>query len=106
MRAAYKERLEALVDAADRHCRGVLRFRPVRTGMHAVADVVGVSAERVFKEALGRGVEVMPISAYFLRPQSTANALILGFASIHPDSMVPGMERLARAIEAAQRRPD
>jgi GntR family transcriptional regulator/MocR family aminotransferase len=106
MRAAYKERLEALVDAADRHCRGVLRFRPVRTGMHAVADVVGVSAERVFKEALGRGVEVMPISAYFLRPQSTANALILGFASIHPNSMVPGMERLARAIEAAQRRPD
>jgi GntR family transcriptional regulator/MocR family aminotransferase len=105
MRAAYRERLEALADAARRFCGGVLQLRPVRTGMHAVADVIGVSAERVFEEAAARGVEVMPLSAYFLRPVTSANALIMGFAPVRPDGLVTGMQQLAAAIEAARRRP-
>ncbi len=102
MRAACRERLDGLKAAAERHCGGVLRFRPVRTGMHAVADLDEVDAEAVYREAAARGVEVMPLSAYYLRP-SSANALVLGFASVHPDTMDAGMERLAAAIEAARR---
>jgi DNA-binding transcriptional MocR family regulator len=56
----------------------------------------------VYQEAAARGVEVMPLSAYYLRP-SSSNALVLGFASVHPDTMDAGMERLAAAIEAARR---
>ena len=41
MRAVYAERLEALAAAADRFCGGALRLRPVRTGLHAVADLEG-----------------------------------------------------------------
>ena len=103
MRAAYRERLEALGDAAERYCGGVLALRPVRTGMHAIADLQGVRAERVFEEASARGVEVMPLSAYYLRPVSSTNALMLGFACVHPDGLVTGMQRLAAAIEAAGR---
>jgi DNA-binding transcriptional MocR family regulator len=67
--------------------------------------VIGVSAERVFEEAAARGVEVMPLSAYFLRPVTSANALIMGFAPVRPDGLVTGMQQLAAAIEAARRRP-
>ncbi len=108
MRAAYRERLEALGEAAKQLCGGVLHLRPVHTGLHAVADLSGVAAERVFEEALRRGVETMPLSAYYLRGsrgessprRSVPNALLLGFAPVAPEALRRGMEQLARAIEA------
>jgi DNA-binding transcriptional MocR family regulator len=41
------------------------------------ADAVAVS-----EQALGRGVEVMPLSEYALARQPVANALIVGFAAV------------------------
>jgi GntR family transcriptional regulator/MocR family aminotransferase len=101
MRAAYRERLEALYAAAERFCRGALRVRTARTGLHVVADVEGADATRVFEEALARGVEVMPLSAYYFGGGKAANGLVLGFGGVRPDAMDPGMERLAAAIQAA-----
>ncbi len=103
MRAAYRERLEALADAAERRCGGALRLRKARTGLHAVADLAGVAAVRVFEEAAARGVEVMPLSAYFFGRTRAPDALVLGFGAVRPDSMDRGMQRLADAIEAARR---
>ena len=110
MRAAYRERLDALTDAAERWCRGVLTLRPVRSGLHAVADLAGVDAERVCHEAAVRGVEVMPLSQYYFgRPRSiirehgSTNAIVLGFAAVGPDVLKRGMQQLASAIEAAER---
>jgi GntR family transcriptional regulator/MocR family aminotransferase len=104
MRAAYRERLAALVDAAERCCPGELRPRPVRTGMHVVADLDGADAETVFHEAAARGVEVTPLSAYFADGASAANALVLGFAAVGPEAVRLGMERLAAAIAASRGR--
>jgi len=110
MRAAYRERLEALTAAADHWCRGALELRPVATGLHAVADLAGVDAQRVFREAAARGVEVTPLAHYYLgRPTSitadhrSTNAIVLGFASVRPEALGRGMEQLAAAIEAAAR---
>src|SRR5262249_39284133 len=50
VRSAYRERFEALVDAAQRCCSGVLSLRPIQTGLHAVADLDGVDEERVCEE--------------------------------------------------------
>jgi GntR family transcriptional regulator/MocR family aminotransferase len=101
MRAAYRERLEALVDAAHRLCAGALRLRTVQTGLHAVAELDG-DEERVYEEARDRGVEVAPLGMYFMsRP--TQKGLLLGFASTRPDALRHGMERLASSIEAARR---
>jgi GntR family transcriptional regulator / MocR family aminotransferase len=105
MRAAYRERLEALAAAADRYCAGALELRPVRTGIHAVADVVGVDANRVFEEAMARGVEVMPLSAYVLGSAPADNALVLGFGAVSPEAVTTGMAALAEAIDAAGQRP-
>jgi GntR family transcriptional regulator/MocR family aminotransferase len=101
MQSAYRERLDALSEAAERFCGGVLRLRPVQTGLHAVADLVGVDAERVSDEARTRGIEVAPLGTYFIGPP-TDNGLLLGFASTHPDALRRGMEQLAASIEAAR----
>src|SRR5262245_16249807 len=81
MRALYRERLQALESAIARHCRGALTLRPVHTGLHAVADLHDADAPRVFEEAAMRGVEVMPLAAYYYSRQKPANALVMGFAS-------------------------
>jgi GntR family transcriptional regulator/MocR family aminotransferase len=102
MRSIYRERLEALESAAKEYCAGALRFRPIHTGLHAVADLDGVDDERVCEEARERGIEVAPLRMYFVG-RCTANGLLLGFASTPPDTLRRGMERLAAAIEAAGR---
>jgi len=104
MRAAYLERLQALTAAAERFCAGALALRPVRTGLHAVADLVGADAESVFREAAVRDVELTPLGAYYADRESSPNALVLGFAAVGPDDLRRGMRRLAAAIEAARRR--
>ncbi|HEX7137001.1 MAG TPA: PLP-dependent aminotransferase family protein [Vicinamibacterales bacterium] len=110
MRAAYHERLDALADAARRWCGGALVLRPTRTGLHVVAELVDVNAERVRHEAAARGVEVMPLSHYYFgRPKAapggsrSPNALVMGFAAVRPDAIRRGMEQLAAAIDAAAR---
>jgi DNA-binding transcriptional MocR family regulator len=104
MRTEYRARLEGLADAAVRFCGGALTLRPVATGLHAIADLHAADDDVVFREAMARGVETMPLSAYcFDRRSSQPSALVLGFASVRPEQLAGGMERLAAAIEAAQR---
>jgi GntR family transcriptional regulator / MocR family aminotransferase len=104
MRVAYRERLEALIDAAERYCHGALRVRPTRTGLHAIADLVGADAGAVSREAAARGVEATPLSAYFGGRERPPNALVLGFAAVDPATAGRAMERLAAAIAAVRRR--
>jgi GntR family transcriptional regulator/MocR family aminotransferase len=112
MRAVYQERVEALAAAVTRQAAGALRLRPVHTGLHAVADLEDVGAEEVFREALARGVELMPLSSYvFDRASASARrrasahdrALVLGFGAVRPDAIARGMEQLAAAIETVRR---
>ncbi|HYU16604.1 MAG TPA: PLP-dependent aminotransferase family protein, partial [Candidatus Acidoferrum sp.] len=102
MRAIYRERLEALIAAVERFCGGALRLRPARTGLHAVADLDGVDAVRVAEEAMARGVEVMPVSAYMFGRAPVTSALILGFGAVPSETVTRGMRDLAAAIDAAR----
>jgi len=104
MREAYRERLEALTDAARRLCGGVLRLRETMTGLHAVADLDGVPADSVVGEAARRGIEVAALSSYSAEPLRAVNGLVLGFGAVEPSRLWKGMEGLAAAIEAARRR--
>src|SRR5262249_51760267 len=100
MRSAYRERIEALVEAAKASWGGVLSLRPIQTGLHAVADLAGVDEQRVCEEAAERGIEVAPLGMYYIG-RRTGNGLVLGVASTPPESLRRGMERLADAIGAA-----
>jgi GntR family transcriptional regulator / MocR family aminotransferase len=104
MRFAYRERLDALSDAADRLCAGAIRLRSVHAGLHAVADLCGTDETRVSLEARQRNIEVSPLGMYFCgRP--TGQGLVLGFASTRPEALRRGMEKLAASIDAARRPP-
>jgi GntR family transcriptional regulator/MocR family aminotransferase len=107
MRTAYRERLAALDAALARACGDALRLRPVRTGLHAVADLDAADAGAVARAAAPRGIEVAPVAAYCARPERAPNALVLGFAAVRPDLLRVGAERLAAAIAdaRAQARP-
>lgn len=104
MRREYDARLDALEAALARHCAGVLTLRPVTTGLHAVADLTGADDAKVAKAALSRGIEVMPLSSYYVgRSSPRQNGLVLGFGAVRPELLDRGAATLAAAIEAAAR---
>jgi DNA-binding transcriptional MocR family regulator len=72
--------------------------------LRALADLEGVEAGRVAREAAARGVEATPLSAYFAGGKRGPNGLVLGFDAVRPDAAQRAMDRLAAAIEAARRR--
>lgn len=103
MNTEYRSRLNALEDGVRRYCQGALSLRPVATGLHAVADLSGADAAGVCREALKRGIETMPLSAYFVRTaDSAANGLVLGFGSVPCKVVTESVKRLAAAIECAR----
>jgi len=101
MQAAYAERLDTLRRAIERS-GAPLQVRPVQSGMHAVVDVAGISAERLHAEAAALGVESMPLSAYYFGEGQRPNALLLGFGSVTPAAIRAGVSKLARAIESVK----
>lgn len=104
MNTHHRDRLEALDESVRRYCGEALVLRPVTTGLHAVADLRGASAESVFREALARGIEAMPLSSYYgSRRRVPANALVLGFGGVPPKVVKESVKRLAAAVEATMR---
>jgi GntR family transcriptional regulator/MocR family aminotransferase len=102
MNMEYRSRLQALEEAVRRYCQGALELRPVTTGLHAVADVLTTDDASVAREALERGIETMPLSAYYSkRTEASANGLVLGFGSVPPRVVTESVKRLAAAIEVA-----
>ncbi|HEY0685089.1 MAG TPA: PLP-dependent aminotransferase family protein [Steroidobacter sp.] len=100
MQLEYAERLQALRTAIER-TGAPLRLRPVHSGLHAVADLEGVDAERAFSQAAARNIEVTPLSAYNYGSGPSQNALMLGFGACRPAALRAGMWQLAAAIDAA-----
>jgi GntR family transcriptional regulator / MocR family aminotransferase len=98
MQSAYAERLDALRRAIARS-GAPMRLRAVQAGMHAVVDLDGVNAERLHAEALAKGIETMPLSAYHAGAGPRPNALLLGFGAVPPPAIRAGVARLARLIE-------
>jgi len=105
MNTEYRSRLHALEEAMRRYCHGALELRPVTAGLHAVADVLVGEDTAIAREAHERGIETMPLSAYYSkRSDSSANGLVLGFGSVPPRVVTESVKRLAGAVEAAARR--
>ncbi|HLA70328.1 MAG TPA: PLP-dependent aminotransferase family protein [Steroidobacteraceae bacterium] len=102
MQAVYSERLDALTRAIERS-GAPLRLRPVQAGIHAVVDLESVDAECVHHAALARGIETMPLSAYYIGEGPRPNALLLGFGAVPPAALRAGVSRLARVIETLMR---
>ena len=100
MRMLYADRQAALLAAAARHLGGVIDLRPAHAGMHLtgyLADDASDSAIAV--AALEHNVEVMPLSAYAIRPARPG--LVLGYACASPSEIRAAVRRLAPVLAAA-----
>jgi GntR family transcriptional regulator/MocR family aminotransferase len=103
MRGVYRERLEALIEAADQYCGDVLRVAPVQTGLHAVANLAAdIDAAAAATEAARLDVELMPLAAYAAVPSRGAGALVLGFGGMDAAGVRDGMKRLGRALRVSR----
>ncbi|NOJ95663.1 PLP-dependent aminotransferase family protein [Corallococcus coralloides] len=104
MRAAYRERGEALLEALHGDCSGILTPRPCDTGMQVCASLAApLSDLRVRDEAARKGVEVAALSDYFLG-RRRESGLVFGFGGMRPDDMRAGTRALAQALETARHR--
>jgi GntR family transcriptional regulator/MocR family aminotransferase len=97
MRALYRSRRDALLDALVRH--GVeAGLGPAHAGMHVALHLPRSRADGMVAARLAeQGVEVMPLSRY--ATQARVNGLLLGYAALDESAIVQGVARLAPLVK-------
>jgi GntR family transcriptional regulator / MocR family aminotransferase len=99
-RARYLERRDILLDAAQRHLRGLLDLESTAAGFQLVGtlsrDFLDTEAQA---RAAAHDVDVTALSWSYLGPgRPPRDKLLLGFAAISPRAIRSGVERLAKAL--------
>ncbi|MEZ5332136.1 MAG: PLP-dependent aminotransferase family protein [Thermoanaerobaculia bacterium] len=98
MRELYRERRDALVEAAERRLAGVARLGPTEAGLHAVLHLAPGSDDRAAAERAARhGIDTLPL-ALFRHDGSSGAGLFLGYAALSAERIEEGMRGLARAL--------
>ncbi|HYA35308.1 MAG TPA: PLP-dependent aminotransferase family protein [Candidatus Binataceae bacterium] len=108
MRIAYGERRRALIDAAQRHLKGLVDVDPGESGMHCVGWLPdGTNDIEVSRRAADAGIGVTPLSSYYMT-KPARSALILGFAATPPLQIEDSVRRLATIARSTikERRSD
>lgn len=104
MREVYADRRGVLLEEAERRLNGLLEIAGVEAGLQTAGwlapGITGVAATRA---AAAQQVDVVPLSAYDLRP-SSREGLQLGFAAVDPHEIRRGVRGLALALETEARR--
>jgi GntR family transcriptional regulator / MocR family aminotransferase len=101
MRALYGQRVTLFCEIARQELGGLLEVPPIEAGLRLLGWLPeGVSDLRVRDEAVGRGVDVEPLSVH--RAESGGRGgVLLGYAGYNGIAMRRGMQELAAAIRAA-----
>jgi GntR family transcriptional regulator / MocR family aminotransferase len=98
MRALYRERQEALVNACRRELAGCLEVEPSVAGMHLVGWLKGnISDRAASRAAAAAGVAAPAISDYAAGAQKHSG-LILGYAGFNPRQIALGVRKLTSAM--------
>jgi GntR family transcriptional regulator/MocR family aminotransferase len=98
MRVLYAERQTILVEAVKRELEGLLDASPSVSGLHVTGWLAaGLDDRMAAREAAAQSVDVWPLSVHALEPYPRA-ALLLGYASLTPDEIESGVQRLAHAL--------
>ena len=103
MRAAYARRQAALREAAAEHLAGLLQIEGAETGMKLTAWLPpGVDDVGAAQTAARAGVDVYPLSRYWLRkPSGARGGFLLGYAGYTPDELQAAAAALGAALRAA-----
>jgi GntR family transcriptional regulator / MocR family aminotransferase len=104
MRILYRERQQALLDAARRYLDGMLNVVPADGGMHLLGWLPkGIDDREASRCAAAEGIDALPVSC-FSRLHQRRGALILGYSGLTPGAINQGAKRLAVALERLIRR--
>ncbi len=95
MRKIYKERQDALLEAAHAKLDGLLDVSPTNAGFHLIGWLPeGIDDVAVSESAASRGIDIMPLSSCYQHPPKRGG-LVLGFASVPPEMLRNGIDVLA-----------
>jgi GntR family transcriptional regulator/MocR family aminotransferase len=103
MRAVYRERQEALLDAGEKYLSGVMTMQRSEAGMHLIGWLHGIDDRAAATAANEENIDVAPLST-FCADIRLPDALVLGYGAVTPRQIRTGAEALARALERARRR--
>ena len=102
IRAAYRERNEALAAALDRHLRGRIAYNRPEGGMFLWARLSEpVDASVVLRHAIEEGMIFVPGSAFYADAPDRST-LRLSFATASPAELDVAVQRLARALDRSR----
>jgi 2-aminoadipate transaminase len=101
----YRERRDALVDAASKHLGGLAAIPTPAGGGHLWLTLsVAVDEGELMTEAIRHGVTFVPGAAMLPEPDSGTH-LRLSYGFLGPDKLAEGARRLGRAIRALGEQP-
>jgi 2-aminoadipate transaminase len=102
IRAAYRERNEALAAALDRHLGDRIAYNRPEGGMFLWARLSErLDASEVLRHAIEEGMIFVPGSAFYADCPDRAT-LRLSFATAAPDELDVAVQRLSRALDRAR----
>lgn len=98
MRQAYADRMEVLVEAADKQLKGLMQVDRCEAGMRTIGWLKsGRQDQRVAERAKQRGLEVIALSSFAVEA-SQSPALILGFGGVPPRELRRGVQVLSEVL--------
>ncbi|MGF6595632.1 GntR family transcriptional regulator/MocR family aminotransferase [Paraburkholderia sp. GAS448] len=103
MRRLYSDRRRALLEALERHLRGVVTVSGGAGGMHLTVRLdVPLPDVEISDIALTKGIVVPPVSRYCLPAEDAGryNGFVLGYAGVPADEIDGLVARLADVIDA------
>jgi GntR family transcriptional regulator/MocR family aminotransferase len=102
MRAVYKNRQAALVDAAQKHLSDILTVRPDDSGIHLLGSLTPEASARFGDaEASRRAAScrvIAPALSGFYADKRNGGALVLGYAAVDERAILAASQRLAQAL--------
>ena len=98
-RIRYLERQRALLDAIRTEMPDILEAAPSEAGMYLVAYIKkkGLTSSRAARWAAAHGVDVMPLSAFSIRPLAR-EGLVLGYGEFSVEEIRNAVRKLSRAF--------
>jgi GntR family transcriptional regulator/MocR family aminotransferase len=106
MRARYRERRDALVEALSDELPEV-RVHGIRAGLHVTVELLPGDRGRVIQEEAGRrGVGLKAVSDFYHDPTGDPSLLLLGYARCGETEIRAGVRELAAAVRTARQREE
>lgn len=102
---AYRARRDAMCEALERHCAGLLRFKVPEGGLFIWAELVsGLRADPLLEEAQAEGVSFLPGTLFFPEGHGGERHLRLNFVGHPEEAIEEGVKRLGVALRRTLRR--